>query len=78
MLGAVLGYVLFVTVWDDSVSGVLFSIVTAVLLFAILHGMLPMAHHYDPNDKYVTHYTFAGLFFFAIVSSLFDISGSDG
>jgi len=76
MLGAVLGYVLFVTVWNQAVSGVIFSVVTAALLYAILHGMLPMAHHYDPKDKYVTHFTFAGLMFFAIVASLFDIESS--
>jgi zinc transporter, ZIP family len=74
MLGAVLGYVLFVTIWNDAVSGVIFSIVTASLLYAILHGMLPMAHHYDPKDKYVTHWIFAGLFFFAIVSSIFGLA----
>ncbi|RIA88704.1 ZIP zinc transporter-domain-containing protein [Glomus cerebriforme] len=77
MLGGVLGYVLFVTIWNDAISGVIFSIVTAALLYAILHGMLPMAHHYDPKDKYVTNYTFAGLIFFAIVSSLFNLAGTD-
>jgi ZIP family zinc transporter len=75
MLGAILGYVLFVTVWNDAVSAVIFSAVTAALLYAILHGMLPMAHHYDPKDKYVTYYTFSGLIFFAIVSSLFSLGG---
>jgi len=73
-LGAILGYVLFVTVWNEAVSGVIFSVVTASLLYAILHGMLPMAHHYDPKDKYVTYYTFSGLIFFFIVSALFDLA----
>ncbi len=74
MLGAVLGYLLFVTVWNNAVSGVLFSIVTASLIYAILHGMLPMAHRYDPEDKYVTNYAFAGLIFFAIVTSIFALA----
>lgn len=77
MLGAVLGYVLFVTIWNEAVSGVIFSVVTAGLLYAILHGMLPMAHHYDPKDKYVTYYIFSGLIFFAIVSSLFNLAGPE-
>ncbi|CAG8545832.1 8144_t:CDS:2 [Funneliformis mosseae] len=74
MLGAVLGYLLFVTVWNDAVSGVLFSIVTASLMYAILHGMLPMARHYDPQDMYVTNYTFIGLIFFAFVASIFEFA----
>jgi ZIP family zinc transporter len=74
MLGAILGYVLFVTVWNDAVSGFIFSFVTAGLLYAILHGMLPMARHYDPKDKYVTIWIFAGLSFFAIVNSLFSLA----
>ncbi|GBB94843.1 hypothetical protein RclHR1_24230001 [Rhizophagus clarus] len=77
MLGAILGYVLFVTIWNEAVSGFIFSIVTAALLYAILHGMLPMAHYYDPKDKYVTYYTFSGLIFFAIVNSLFNLAGTD-
>lgn len=77
MLGAILGYVLFVTIWNEAVSGVIFSVVTAGLLYAILHGMLPMAHHYDPKDKYVTYYIFSGLIFFAIVTSLFNLAGPE-
>ncbi|RGB29911.1 ZIP zinc transporter-domain-containing protein [Rhizophagus diaphanus] len=73
-LGAILGYVLFVTVWNDVVSGVIFSIVTPSLLYAILHGMLPMAHHYDPKDKYVTYLIFSGLIFFAFVNALFSLA----
>ncbi|CAG8527995.1 17946_t:CDS:2, partial [Acaulospora morrowiae] len=50
MLGAILGYVIFVTVWNNAISGFLFSIVVGVLLYVILHGMLPLARHYDPMD----------------------------
>ncbi|CAG8458237.1 12252_t:CDS:2 [Funneliformis mosseae] len=74
ILGALLGYLLFVTVWNDSISGVLFSIVSASLMYAILHGMLPMAHHYDPKDKYVTNFTFFGIIFLVIVASVLDIA----
>ncbi|CAG8507482.1 24737_t:CDS:2 [Gigaspora margarita] len=73
MLGATLGYVLFVTVWNSAVSGFLFSMVTGALLYVILHGMLPLARHYDPTDKYCTYYACGGLFFFAIVASLFTL-----
>ncbi|CAG8576805.1 7107_t:CDS:2 [Diversispora eburnea] len=74
MLGAILGYVLFVTVWNSAVSGFLFAIVTGFLLYIILHGMLPLARSYDPKDKYCTYYLFAGLFFFCFVESIFDLA----
>ncbi|CAG8560120.1 24688_t:CDS:2, partial [Racocetra persica] len=73
MLGAVLGYVIFVTVWNEAVSGFLFSIVTGTLLYVILHGMLPLARSYDPQDKYCTYYVCGGLSFFAFVASLFNL-----
>ncbi|CAG8802811.1 16482_t:CDS:2 [Gigaspora margarita] len=73
MLGATLGYVLFATVWNNAVSGFLFSMVTGALLYVILHGMLPLARYYDPTDKYCTYYVCGGLFFFAIVASLFTL-----
>ncbi|CAG8515693.1 2471_t:CDS:2 [Scutellospora calospora] len=73
MLGAVLGYVIFITVWNQAVSGFLFAIVTGALLYVILHGMLPLARSYDPEDKYCTYCVCSGLFFFAIVASLFNL-----
>ncbi|RIB21355.1 ZIP zinc transporter-domain-containing protein [Gigaspora rosea] len=73
MLGAVLGYIIFVTVWNEAVSGFLFAIVTGALLYVILHGMIPLARSYDPQDKYYTYCVCSGLFFFAIVASLFNL-----
>ncbi|CAG8613785.1 1129_t:CDS:2 [Ambispora gerdemannii] len=74
MLGAVFGYVLFVTYWNEAVTGFLFSIVTGILLFTILHSMLPLAHSYDPENRYCTIWTFVGIFFFGIVNSIFDLA----
>ncbi|CAG8504162.1 9506_t:CDS:2 [Paraglomus brasilianum] len=73
-LGAILGYVLFVTYWNEAVSATMFAIVTGSLLYIVLHSMIPLARHYDPNNRYVTYYLFGGLFFFAIVSAIFDIA----
>ncbi|CAG8545175.1 22211_t:CDS:2 [Dentiscutata erythropus] len=73
MLGAILGYVILITVWNEAVSGFLFAIVTGALLYVILHGMLPLARSYDPQDKYYTYCVCSGLFFFAIVASLFNL-----
>ena len=73
MLGAILGYILYVTVWNVAISGVLYSAVTAVLLHAVLNGMIPMAHLYDPNDIYTTKCTFIGLIFFSFAYSILNI-----
>ncbi|CAG8451891.1 8791_t:CDS:2 [Ambispora leptoticha] len=77
MLGALFGYIVFVTYWNDAVPGFLFSIVSGVLLYTVLHSMLPMARHYDPEDRYCTIWVFVGVFFFGIVNSIFDVSGAD-
>ncbi|CAG8613095.1 28080_t:CDS:2 [Gigaspora margarita] len=73
MLGALLGYIIFVTVWNEAVNGFLFAIVTGALLYVILHGMIPLARSYDPQNKYYTYCICSGLFFFAIVASLFNL-----
>ncbi|RIB17251.1 hypothetical protein C2G38_2142676 [Gigaspora rosea] len=77
MLGAIFGYVLFVTYWNDGVSAILFAIISAVLLYNVLHGMIPLANKYDPEDEYRTYSLFGGIIFFAIVEALFDISGTN-
>ncbi|KAF0449272.1 iron permease 1 [Gigaspora margarita] len=73
MLGALQGYIVFVTVWNEAVSGFLFAFVTGSLLYVILHRMIPLARSYDPQDKYYTYCVCSGLFFFAIVASFFDL-----
>ncbi|KAG9306022.1 hypothetical protein G9A89_002019 [Geosiphon pyriformis] len=67
MLGALCGYVVFVSYWNEGVSGILFSIVTGILLYTVLHGMLPLARSYDPENFYCTYFTFIGIFFFGII-----------
>jgi zinc transporter, ZIP family len=74
MSGAGLGYLLYVTIWNEAISGVLYSIVTAALLYAVLHAMIPMAYHYDPTNRYVTNYLFGGLIFFTFANSIFSIT----
>jgi ZIP family zinc transporter len=71
ILGALLGYLLFVTYWNTAVTGTLFAVVSAVLAWTVLGGMLPMARMYDPDHKYVTISVAAGIAFFAFVNALF-------
>ncbi|ORX89278.1 hypothetical protein K493DRAFT_318823 [Basidiobolus meristosporus CBS 931.73] len=71
LLGALLGYVLFVTYWNQAISATLLAMASGVLLFTVINGMLPLARKYDPGDRHVTLWTFLGLWFFAIVAALF-------
>ncbi|RKP07635.1 Zinc/iron permease [Thamnocephalis sphaerospora] len=70
-LGALLGYLLFITYWNAAISGSLFAIVVGVLLYTVLGNMLPLARSFDPEDRYVTLWTLIGVLFFATVGSLF-------
>ncbi|ORY00688.1 Zip-domain-containing protein [Basidiobolus meristosporus CBS 931.73] len=71
LLGALLGYVLFVTYWNQAISATLLALASGVLLYTVINGMLPMARRYDPEDKYVSFWVFLGLWFFALVAALF-------
>ncbi|KAI9598224.1 Zinc/iron permease [Syncephalis fuscata] len=73
-LGALLGYLLFVTYWNSAISGSIFAIVTGVLLYTVIGNMLPLARSFDTEDRYVTIWVFIGIIFFATVASLFSFA----
>ncbi|RKP27691.1 Zinc/iron permease [Syncephalis pseudoplumigaleata] len=73
-LGALLGYLLFVTYWNTAISGSIFAIVTGVLLYTVIGNMLPLARSFDQDDRYVTIWTFAGVIFFSTVAGLFNFA----
>jgi ZIP family zinc transporter len=73
-LGALLGYLLFVTYWNTAISGSIFAIVTGVLLYTVISNMLPLARSFDKEDRYVTIWVFCGVIFFAMVASLFSLA----
>jgi len=77
VLGAVLGYVLFVTYWNQAVSGSLLSIAVALLVWVVYGGMIPMARSFDPKDEWCTKGLIMGVLFFALVNSLFSLAGAD-
>ncbi|KAI9230694.1 MAG: Zinc/iron permease [Piptocephalis tieghemiana] len=74
MLGAVLGYVLFVTYWNSAVSGTLFAVSSGMLLVTVLSNMIPLARRYDEEDRYTSRFILAGIIFFSFVSSLFSLA----
>ncbi|KAI9228036.1 MAG: Zinc/iron permease [Piptocephalis tieghemiana] len=75
MLGAVLGYALFVTYWNSAVSGTLFAVATGILLVTVLSNMIPLARRYDEEDKYTSRFILLGILFFSFVASLFTLAG---
>ncbi|RKP12936.1 Zinc/iron permease [Piptocephalis cylindrospora] len=75
MLGAVLGYALFVTYWNSAVSGTLFAVATGILLTTVLSNMIPLARRYDESDRYTSKFILLGIIFFSFVASLFTLAG---
>ncbi|RKP11521.1 Zinc/iron permease [Piptocephalis cylindrospora] len=74
MLGAVLGYALFVTYWNSAVSGTLFAVSSGMLLVTVLSNMIPLARRYDESDKYTSKFILLGIIFFSFVASLFTLA----
>lgn len=50
----------FMTVLGDVAYGVLFGLVAGMMITIVMKELLPTAHRYDPNDKYVTTSFFVG------------------
>ncbi|ORX83647.1 hypothetical protein K493DRAFT_411649 [Basidiobolus meristosporus CBS 931.73] len=72
LLGALLGYLLFVTYWNQAISASLLALAAGILLYTVVGGMIPMARRYDPQDRFVTIWIFLGLWFFALVAASFN------
>ncbi|KAJ1920741.1 hypothetical protein H4219_001140 [Mycoemilia scoparia] len=77
LLGACLGYALFVTYWNEAVNGTLFAVASALLLFTIIKSVMPQCRRYDPDDRYCTLMTFMGLVFLMLVNALFSYAPID-
>jgi len=64
VLGAILGYVLSVTYWNTAVSGTLFAVAVALLVWVVYGGMIPMARSLDAMDAWTTKGLIMGVLFF--------------
>ncbi|KAJ1679132.1 hypothetical protein EV182_002664 [Spiromyces aspiralis] len=71
LLGATLGYALFVTYWNPAINGTLFAVAGAMLFYTVVHSVIPQTRKYDPVDRYCTLMTFVGFCFFMLVNALF-------
>ena len=70
-VGALLGYVFLATIIGNAVYGVLFGLVSGMMIFISLKELLPTAHAYDKEDKYVTYSFVIGMFVIALSFVLF-------
>jgi ZIP family zinc transporter len=70
-LGALCGYLLFITYWNSAISGAMFLIAISMLLYTVFMSMLPLARSFDIENHYVGPWLLGGILFFALVSSFF-------
>eukprot|EP00924_Labyrinthula_sp_SR-Ha-C_P010048 snap_masked-scaffold_40-processed-gene-0.31-mRNA-1 protein AED:0.01 eAED:0.01 QI:306/1/1/1/0.5/0.33/3/150/342 len=71
LLGAVMGYLFLRTVLGSAAYGTLFGIVAGMMVTIVLKELIPTAHRYDPEDKYVSKSIFVGAFVMALSLILF-------
>jgi zinc transporter, ZIP family len=66
IIGAGLGWAVLSEVIDDLVYGILFGLVSGMMVAICVYELLPTAHRYDPHDKLVSNFAFAGMAIMAI------------
>lgn len=66
IIGGGLGWVILKDVFDNLVYGIIFGLVAGMMVAICIHELLPTAHRYDPNDKYVSNFVILGMMIMAI------------
>jgi len=60
-IGGILGWLLLRTVFTDMVFGVTFAMVGGMMVYIVLHELLPMAHKHDPDNNHTTTLFIVGM-----------------
>jgi zinc transporter, ZIP family len=80
IIAALLGWAVFASVFSDNLYGAVFGIVSGMMVLMMvlisIQEVLPMAHQYDPGDKYVTAAFTSGMMVMATPSTLIAMSYS--
>eukprot|EP01010_Urceolus_cornutus_P000068 NODE_1009_length_1170_cov_277.111508_g768_i0.p1 GENE.NODE_1009_length_1170_cov_277.111508_g768_i0~~NODE_1009_length_1170_cov_277.111508_g768_i0.p1 ORF type:complete len:334 (+),score=60.05 NODE_1009_length_1170_cov_277.111508_g768_i0:120-1121(+) len=71
-LGAFIGYLVLSSYDIPAMYAVLFGVVSGMMVFISLKELLPTAHHYDPQDRFVTFAFVCGMFLMAFSLVLFE------
>eukprot|EP00756_Hemistasia_phaeocysticola_P006620 Hpha_TRINITY_DN13921_c0_g1::TRINITY_DN13921_c0_g1_i1::g.35324::m.35324/K07238/TC.ZIP, zupT, ZRT3, ZIP2; zinc transporter, ZIP family len=53
-IGGIVGWAVLRTAFTDMVFGVSFAMVGGMMVFIVLHELLPMAHRHDPDNNHTT------------------------
>ncbi|OSX69183.1 hypothetical protein BU14_1767s0001 [Porphyra umbilicalis] len=71
LFGAFLGWVVLRKVFNQLVYGILFGLISGMMVYIALKELLPTAHLYDPDDKVVTISLIGGMVVMAASLVLF-------
>ncbi|KAK1866308.1 hypothetical protein I4F81_008828 [Pyropia yezoensis] len=71
LIGAALGWVVLRKVFNQLVYGILFGLISGMMVYIALKELLPTAHRYDPEDKVVTISLIGGMIIMAASLVLF-------
>ncbi|KAL3801795.1 hypothetical protein HJC23_001191 [Cyclotella cryptica] len=74
-LAAIVAWLVLANVMSDEVYGVMFGLVSGMMVMLSLSELLPTAHKYDPEDSVVTACTIVGMSVMALSLILFEFSG---
>jgi len=72
-IAAVLGYVVLANSFSDTLYGVLFGLVSGMMVIISVKELLPTAHRYDPSDDYTTDAFIVGMAIMALSLVLFNM-----
>ena len=73
-IGGIIGFAVLQSVFTELVFGIVFAMVGGMMVFIVLHELLPTAHRYMPDRPgYVTFFLVVGMVVMAISLVLFAI-----
>ena len=73
-MGALVGWVItsiFAHNLGPWLFGAAFGLAAGLLTFMSLHELIPIAHKFDPTDKYSTYFMLFGIFIMIITTVVF-------
>ena len=71
-IGGIVGYAALQSVFTDLVFGIVFAMVGGMMIFIVLHELLPTAHRHMPDHSgRVTFFLVLGMFVMALSLVLF-------
>lgn len=73
VLAAIFGWIVLTSILSPATYGVLFGLVSGMMVIISIQQLLPTAHSYDPDDKYVTYFFIGGMAIIALSLVLFRI-----